>query len=96
MGFHCLATGWAGEETNSIASYAEVDVLMTKGPGVFLKFDFYDGNIDLQGNALTRLTLGAELFPLARVELKPQLRYNENTVGAAPTVDLLLQFHAYI
>lgn len=92
-----IISEWTGAGITSLATYLEVDLLVVQGLHAFLKYDFYDEDMTLQENSLTRLTLGGEWFPIPFVELKPQLRYNTTTVkGKSSTIDILLQLHIFI
>jgi hypothetical protein len=87
-----------GIEGSSIAVYHEVAYEPFQGLQLIGKYDFFDPDRSLRNGALTRLTLGLELFPLNILELKLQSRWtqvqSENT--RRPKPEFLLQLHTWL
>jgi hypothetical protein len=78
----------------SMAAYGELDVRATQGVWLTGKYDVFDPARGVTGDALKRVTVGLELFPLPFVEVRPQYRIAMET----PSVDNntgLVQMHVW-
>lgn len=87
---------WAGAGVTSRAQYVELSIKMVAGFHVSLKYDHFDQDITLADDTLTRITLGGEWFPRPFMEVKPQLRFNGNSIGKPEQLQFLLQLHMFI
>lgn len=90
------ARNWAGEDIASLASYSEVIVEPVQGLNLLAKFDLFDEDTAVKSNALTRITVGLEMFPLSFWEVKAQVRFTDVS-GAenGPAPEYLIQFHTW-
>ena len=81
--------------TTTLALYDEIVWEVIQGVQLIGKYDFIDPNRDWLSGAITRYTLGAEIYPLNIVEIKLQARINqvdlENTNNPDP--EYLIQTH---
>ena len=91
-----LAKNWVAGVT-SLASYSELCFEPVQGICLLAKYDFFDQDINLKGKALTRYTVGFELFPFSFLEVKAQARFTR-VAGAeeSPQPEYLLQFHTWL
>ena len=87
---------WARADVTSLAYYGEISIRAAKGLHFSLKYDHFDEDVSLGEDMLTRFTLASEYFPLPFVELKPQIRYNSNSLGKPSQLQFLLQLHMFI
>ncbi|MCH7575706.1 MAG: hypothetical protein IIA59_11345 [Candidatus Marinimicrobia bacterium] len=88
-------TGWSGAGITAVASYADLGYDLKSWIQSYVRYHFYDNDISVLGNALTRLVVGASIFPTTFVEVTPQIRINTNTLGKPTTIDILLQLHTF-
>ena len=82
----------------SLASYSEVVFEPVQGLHILAKFDFFDEDVDLKENAITRLTGGIEFFPYSFFEIKAQARFTIAKLEGVydyPKPEYLLQFHTW-
>ncbi len=94
MGEVDLMSGWSGNMTG-MASYSEFALIVSQGFHLLAKYDFIDEDTQVLNNALSRFSLGVELFPLSFLEFKIQLRKTAVAgVGTSP-VEFLFQTHAW-
>lgn len=79
-----------------LASYSELNYQLSQGWNVQAKYDFFDEDIDTTGSAISRFTLGAEIFPLPFVEVRCQTRFTD-IIGsdAALKPEYLLMIHTW-
>ena len=77
--------------------YTEANYLITNGIDLKVGYEFYDPNTKRKDGSITRITIGAELFPFTGVEVRPLYRINKETVKEIPdNNELLVMFHLYI
>ena len=90
------AQNWNGDAT-SLAFYDELAWEITQGIQLIGKYDFFDPNTELIDGAVTRYTVGAEIYPLNIMEIKLQIRINEVDMENAPKKDpeYPIQTHLY-
>ncbi len=97
---------WKGEIDQSqnwpkgvtaFTSYSELVYKYTQGIHLLGKYDFYDPDKDLQSGAITRYTIGVELFPLNILEIKLQSRFSQIDLDEVvqPYPEFLIQFHTW-
>ena len=89
-----FARGWTGD-VNSVASYNEIAWLIKPGIHLLAKYDFFDEDIELLENALSRFSLGTELYVFSFLELKIQIRKTHvSGIGMTP-IEFLFQTHVW-
>ncbi|MFA6440039.1 MAG: hypothetical protein WCX28_12070 [Bacteriovoracaceae bacterium] len=76
--------------------YGELNYLLTSGVDLKLGYEFYDPNIDLLDGSITRFTIGAELFPLTGIEVRPLYRINQEKPTELKNNELHVMFHFYL
>ena len=88
------AENWIDENT-SLALYDEIAWEVIQGIQFIGKYDFFDPNINLQNGAVSRYTLGVEIYPLNIMEIKLQTRLNQVDLDNTNTPDpeYLIQTH---
>lgn len=89
-----FAGGWTGD-VNSVASYSEIAWMIKPGIHLLAKYDFFDEDIELLENALSRFSLGAELYPFSFLELKIQMRKTHVSGTGMSPIEFLFQTHAW-
>ncbi len=88
------AENWIVGNT-SLALYDEIAWQVIQGVQLIGKYDFFDPNTNLQDGALSRYTLGVEIYPLNIMEIKLQARLNQVDSDNADISDpeYLIQTH---
>lgn len=76
--------------------YTEVNYLLFDGVDLKLGYEFYDPNIDLQDGSISRITVGAEFFPMSGVEVRPVFRINSEEPTDRSNNELLVLFHFFL
>jgi len=86
----------SGGSPEAVATYSEVDYVVT--PGVDLKFmyEFYDYDRDLKTGATSRYSFGLEFFPISGVEVRPLYRISKEEPTERKNNEFLLIFHFYL
>ncbi len=91
-----VAKNWVDGGITSLASYCEFIVEPIQGVNLVGKFDFFDEDMDLLGNDLTRYTVGLEIFPMAFFEVRAQVRLTRTSQGMdQPAPEYLVQSHTW-
>ncbi len=90
------AENWIDGST-SLALYDELAWEIIQGIQLIGKFDFFDPKTDWTDGAVSRYTIGAEIYPLNIMEIKLQIRMNEVDMDNAIKKDpeYLIQTHLY-
>jgi hypothetical protein len=83
------------EVTGSIL-YGELNYLLTSGVDLKLGYEFYDPNLDRKDGSISRFTVGAEIFPLTGVEVRPLYRINQEKPTELNNNELHIMFHFYL
>ncbi|HKJ68530.1 MAG TPA: hypothetical protein VKA68_11280 [bacterium] len=94
MGEADLMRDYPAANATGFTAYADLTWQIQDGVFLALEQDYFDANRDLENNELVRYTIGAELFPISYVEVKPQYRLLNAT--ASPDFsrsEFILQFH---
>lgn len=70
-------------------------------PGVDLKFgyEYYDPDKEIQNGSFSRITLGAEIFPLSGLEIRPLYKINLEDLPSGSNIgndELQLMFHFFL
>jgi len=76
--------------------YTEANYLLSSGIDLKLGYEFYDPNTKLKDGSISRITIGAELFPLSGVEVRPLYRVNQETPTDFDNNELQVMFHFYL
>ncbi len=90
------AENWIDDNT-SLAFYDELAWEIMQGIQLIGKYDFFDPKTDWIDGAISRYTIGAEIYPLNIMEIKLQIRINEADMENAAKKDpeYLIQTHLY-
>ena len=90
------AQNWPNDEI-AIVSYSELVYKFRQGIHLVGKYDFYDPEQDWSSGAITRYTLGVEIFPLNILEVKIQSRFTHLDLDGVdqPDPEFLIQFHTW-
>ncbi|MCI0707021.1 MAG: hypothetical protein L0Y80_06020 [Ignavibacteriae bacterium] len=86
----------AGLQLTQRATMVEASYLLTEGVDLKLTYDVFDPNIDFQTGLVTRYSGGIEFFPFSGVEVRPILRYTDDTVLNVKTKDVQILFHFFL
>ena len=88
------AENWIDGNT-SLALYDELAWEIIQGVQLIGKYDFFDPKTDWLSGAVSRYTIGAEIYPLNIMEIKLQIRMNQIDKDNATTPDpeYLIQTH---
>ena len=88
------AENWINGST-SRALYDELAWEIIQGVQLIGKYDFFDPNTNQKDGAVSRYTLGAEIYPLNIIEIKLQVRMNQIDQEDVNTPDpeYLIQTH---
>ncbi len=88
------AENWIVGKT-SLALYDEIAWRFIQGVQLIGKYDFFDPNTTLENGAISRYTLGVEIYPLNIMEIKLQARINQVDLDNVETLDpeYLIQTH---
>lgn len=90
-----IAENWI-ENMKSVASYSELIIEPVQGINFIGKLDFFDEDQDFTGAAITRYTIGLEVFPMSFLEVKAQARFsNISGVENQPEPEYLVQLHTW-
>lgn len=84
------------KEVSGSILYLEGNYVVVNGIDLKLGYEFYDPNIDLKDGSVTRFTVGAELFPLTGVEVRPLYRINQEKPTDLKNNELHIMFHFYL
>lgn len=91
-----LAENWAYPGTTSLASFSELSYLLKQGIHLVTRFDLFDENIDIKQNAITRFTVGTDIFPISFFEIKLQGRFTSvSGEKTKPKPEYIIQFHTW-
>lgn len=85
-----------GKQVTGNIFYTEANYIIYEGIDLKLGYEFYDPNIDLADGTVSRITIGAEIFPLTGVEVRPLLRINQETKTEISNNELQVMFHFYL
>jgi len=65
---------YSGKGNTGYATYSELGISLAKGVAAIVRYEVYDADIDYTGQSLERISIGADLYPVPYIELKPQFR----------------------
>ena len=88
------AENWINGNT-SLALYDELVWEIIQGVQLIGKYDFFDPKTEWQSGAISRFTVGAEIYPLNIMEIKLQTRVNQVDLDNVNTSEpeYLIQTH---
>ena len=88
------AENWIDGNT-SLALYDELAWEIIRGVQLIGKYDFFDPKTDWSSGAVSRYTIGAEIYPLNIMEIKLQARFNQldQDNSTTPDPEYLIQTH---
>ena len=82
-------------DLTSFAMYDQISWTIIQGFDMIVKYDFFDPDKNYKSNAISRYSVGLEIYPLNIMEVKLQTRINqiheENTSFMKP--EYLIQTH---
>ena len=91
-----FANRWTADNTTSMASFSELSYQLIQGIHLTTRYELFDEDIDIKENAISRLTLGADIFPFSFFEIKLQGRFNSISGNDNnPNPEYILQFHTW-
>ena len=91
-----IANNWAKDNITSLASFSEFSYRLMQGVQLVTRFDLFDEDIDIKNNAVSRITIGAEIFPFSFFEIKLQGRLTTlSGDGENPEPEYIMQFHTW-
>ncbi len=85
--------------TTGIIWWHELNWMVSQGIDLKLAYESYDPDKDLQNGVFNQVTVGAELFVLSGVEVRPLYRFNLNDLPngeKANTNEFIMMFHFFI
>ena len=89
-----LVENWLG--IKSLASFSEFSYILKQGLHLTARFELFDIDIEQKNNAVSRITLGTDLFPLSFFEVKLQSRFSTSSgVVNKVNIEHILQFHTW-
>lgn len=84
------------KEVSGLMSYSEISYLVAQGVDLKLSFENYDPNSSLTNGSYSVISIGAELFPLTGVELRPIYRLNREKPEDISNDEFQMLFHFYL
>ena len=94
-----IAENWVVDNTttlNPLASFSEFSYPLKQGLHFVVRYDLFDEDINIKNNAISRWTVGADVFPLSFFEIKLQGRFTSlSGDGEKPEPEYLIQFHTW-
>ena len=90
------AKNWPNTE-EAFSGYSELACQIKQGIHLIGKYDFFDPEIARASGAISRYTVGMELYPLNILEIKLQTRFTrlDLTNATQPDPEYLIQFHTW-
>ena len=90
-----IAENWVGDNT-SLASFSEFSYKLIQGVQLVTRYDLFDEDTNIKNNAISRLTVGTDIFPLSFFEIKFQGRFTSlSGDGEKPEPEYIIQFHTW-
>lgn len=91
-----IADNWIKDNTTSLASFSEISYRLKQGVQLVTRYDLFDEDINVKHNAVSRLTLGTEIFPFSFFEIKLQGRFTSVSGSEEkPEPEYVVQFHTW-
>ena len=88
-----------GPDITGMMVWNELNYMVRPGIDLKLGFEFYDPDTELKNGSFSRVTIGAELFLLSGVEVRPLYRLNLEDIPTGAKVDndeFQFLFHFYL
>jgi hypothetical protein len=88
-----------GPDITGMIFWNELNYMVSPGVDVKVGFEYYDPDTDLKNGSFSRITLGAELFVLSGLEIRPAYKINLENLPSGANVDndeMQLMFHFYL
>ena len=90
-----IADNWVGDNT-SLASFSEFSYPVKQGLHFVARYDLWDEDIKIKNNAISRWTMGTDIFPLSFFEIKLQGRFTTLSGDSEnPEPEYIIQFHTW-
>jgi len=91
-----LAENWVKNKSISLASFSQFSYVVKQGVHILARYDLFDEDINVKHNAVSRVTLGADIFPFSFFEIKLQGRFTSVSGGDSnPEPEYIIQFHTW-
>ncbi len=90
-------SNWEAADAVSLAILHQVGLKIINGISFLFEYQFYDPELAYTSGAISRITLGVEIFPLSMLEVKLQTRFTSLDGSEKPNPDpeFLIQFHSW-
>jgi hypothetical protein len=85
-----------GQNLKQRALYLEASYLLLTGIDIKLAYDFFDPDTRYATGRAARYGVGAELFPLSGVEVRPMLRLIDDSIIKLKSREFQVLFHYYL
>ncbi|MCU0452465.1 MAG: hypothetical protein MUE68_02315 [Bacteroidetes bacterium] len=85
-----------GTDRAGLIFWNELNILLTPGIDMKLGYEFYDPDTDLKNGGFSRAVVGAELFLLSGVELRPLYRINLEDPTELQNNEFQVMIHLYL
>ncbi len=85
-----------GKQISALATYSELNYALFEGVDLKVGYEFFDPNTNLKTGIYKRFTVGAELFPLSGVEIRPLYRINKEEPNDSKNDEYQLMLHLYL
>jgi len=86
----------AGANLTQFALLVEVDYLISEGLDLKVMYDFFDPNTRIKTGTAKRISGGVEFFPFSGVELRPLVRYTDDSLIGRTSTDVQMLIHLYL
>ncbi len=86
----------AGIELKQLALFTELSWAIMQGIDLKFMYDFFDPDVDIKSGRAERLSFGLEFFPVSGVELRPLIRFTNDTKLNTNITDFHLMMHFYL
>ena len=83
------------EGATSLAVFGEAAYDVSKGWTVLARYEFFDPDLDFESGKVTRFSIGAEIFPVPYLEIKPTFRLTDQPKTPETSIESLLQAHLW-
>jgi hypothetical protein len=83
-------------DVTGLATFVELNYVLTPGVDLKLGYDFYDPDKDLKTGSLSKYSVGLEFFPLPGVEIRPVYRFVKDEPVDVKNNEYQLLLHFYL
>jgi|WetSurMetagenome_2_1015567.scaffolds.fasta_scaffold57472_3 hypothetical protein len=91
-----IESKFPGNSLTGVATYLELNYVVTPGVDVKVGYDFYDPDKNLKSGSLSRYSFGLEFFPLPGVELRPIYRIVKDEPVDVKNNEYQMVLHFYL